>query len=200
MRRRDVVRALGAAAAVPLMPAETLADLFDFGTMARGAVRRAEPPETLDPHQDATVTALAESILPATDTPGATDALVNEFVDLILTHWFDEEETQMFLRGLADVDRRAGAMWGRVFVECDAPQQTAVMARLEEEAGATLDVLRFWRHLKRLTLAGYFTSEIGQTALGVEIIPGRFDPCLTIPGLDTTAEPGGEGRVEGGGR
>ena len=41
----------------------------------------------LDPHQRETISELSEAIIPATDTPGAKAARVDEFVDIILTEW-----------------------------------------------------------------------------------------------------------------
>ena len=145
----------------------------------------------LDQHQDRTVTLLAEMIIPETDTPGATAANVNEFVDLLLLEWFDDEERADFLGGLADLDARCLRQFERVFVEASGSQRLALMRGLDAE----LTVLReadaaapsgnaaeherhFFHRMKMLTLYGYYTSEIGQTEeLQAVIIPGRYDPC-----------------------
>ena len=58
--------------------------------------------KTLNPHQNATVTTISELIIPQTNTPGAKAARVNEFIDLILTEWYDEEEKSTFMTGLAE--------------------------------------------------------------------------------------------------
>ena len=60
--------------------------------------------KTLNPHQNATVTIISEIIIPQTNTPGAKAARVNEFIDLILSEWYDDEEKSTFLTGLTDVD------------------------------------------------------------------------------------------------
>ena len=61
---------------------------------------------TLNPQQNGMVTTISEIIIPQTDTPGAKAARVNEFIDLILTEWYDDEEKSIFLTGLAEVDTR----------------------------------------------------------------------------------------------
>ena len=103
MQRREALRLLASAAALPLLSREAFS-MFQ-------AVHEQLPDQpvlkSLDPHQNATVTIISELIIPQTDTPGAKAARVNEFIDLILTEWYDEEEKSIFMAGLTDVDARA---------------------------------------------------------------------------------------------
>jgi hypothetical protein len=71
---------------------------------------------TLNPQQNAMVTTISEIIIPQTDTPGAKAARVNEFIDLILTEWYDDEEKSIFLTGLAEVDTRTRDLFGKDFL------------------------------------------------------------------------------------
>jgi hypothetical protein len=169
-----------------------LAEVLVFGQRARAATAgfpRSDPwrPRTLDAQQDRTVTAIAEVILPETDTPGATAARVNEFVDLILTDWFAEEERDRFLAGLEDVDVRTRHHFGVDFVESSAEQRIATVAAMDaevealqtaEDAGEASE--HFFYQMKRLTLAGFFTSEVGMNLLGYEIVPGAFEGCVLL--------------------
>src|SRR5713101_7235065 len=88
MHRRQALRLLASAATLPLLSREAFS-LFQ-------AVHEQMPEQavlkTLNPRQNATVTTIAELIFPQTDTPGAKAARVIEFIDLILTEWYDEEE------------------------------------------------------------------------------------------------------------
>lgn len=198
MKRRRALRVLGSAASIPLLPSSALAEWLAFGQQARAAaagLTRSGPwlAGTLDPHQDRTVTAIADVILPETDTPGATTARVNEFVDLILTDWFTEEDRDRFLAGLADVDVRTRADFGLDFLECSAERRIATIATLDAEIEA-LQVAdesghdghprdpseHFFYQMKRLTLAGFFTSEVGMNLLGYEIAPGAFEGCVLL--------------------
>src|SRR5256885_5182768 len=108
MNRRDMMRVLGGALALPLLaglPAERLAAL---GRAAhRRARARAGGFTVLDPHQAETVATIAEMIIPETDTPGARAAHVPEFIDLMLAEWFADDDRARFLAGLADVDERS---------------------------------------------------------------------------------------------
>ncbi len=103
MNRREALRLLAAGAAVPLAPRGVMAILRE----ARAAVGVKNDRRTLTPHQCVTVRAMAEMILPATETPGAANSGACEFVDLMLTEWYEPAEKERFLRGLADLDARA---------------------------------------------------------------------------------------------
>jgi hypothetical protein len=137
----------------------------------------------LDEHQNRTVTMLAEHIIPETDTPGATAARVNEFIDLLLAEWYEEDERAQFLRGLADVDTRSVSLFGTVFVHATESQRIALLTGMDAELTALRKAdaepeAHFFGQMKWLTLYGYYTSEIGQTQeLQAAIIPGRYDPC-----------------------
>ena len=80
--------------------------------------------------QRATITAIAEQIIPATDTPGATDAGVPRFIELMVADWFDDTERQLFMTGLAEVESRAEGS----FAALPAQQQLALLQTLEEES------------------------------------------------------------------
>ncbi len=189
MKRRRALRVLGSAASIPLLPSSALAEVLSFGQQARAAAAgldRSDPwlPRTLDPHQDRTVTAIAEVILPETDTPGATAARVHEFVDLILTDWFTDEDRDRFLAGLDDVDARTRADFGRDFLACSAEQRIATVAAMDAEVEALQAAEEasdhFFYQMKRLTLTGFFTSEVGMDLLGYEVVPGAFEGCALL--------------------
>ena len=92
MKRRSlVVAAAGAVAALPLLPPDLQA--FTRAVRARmgGGLR------TLDPHQHATVTTVADLIIPATDTPPASAGNVAGFVDVVLSDWYADDDKAAFL-------------------------------------------------------------------------------------------------------
>src|SRR5258706_12007993 len=101
MERREALRLLMAGGVLPALPT----DLFAFFQGAHPASGYAL--RTLNPHQNDTVVTMIDQIIPATDTPGAKAARVNEFIDVILTEWANDEERRNFLSGLADVDKQS---------------------------------------------------------------------------------------------
>jgi len=187
MHRRQALRLLASAATLPLLSREA----FSLFQAAHEQLSEQRVLKTLDPHQNATVTTIAEAIIPQTSTPGAKLARVNEFIDLILTEWYDEEEKSTFLTGLADVDSRTRELYGKNFVECGEKQQVEILQALDDEVAArTEDVRRrrnrppeknFFFMIKQLTLVGYYTSQIGfEQELHGEIIPSRHAGCVPL--------------------
>lgn len=181
MDRREMVRWLGGIA-IPslagLSPGELLARTREAHAAARAGLFRY-----LDPHQGTTVAQIAELIMPATDTPGAAAAGVPGFIDVIVGEWYSDEDRAAFLRGLADLDARAQALFGQAFVEASEPQQTAVLTGMDAEARAMPpdSPRHFFARIKNLTLYGYYTSEIGYTQeLGDALIPGTYDGCAPL--------------------
>ncbi len=187
MHRRQALRLLASAATLPLLSREAFS-LFQ-------AVHEQMPEQavlkTLNPRQNATVTTIAELIIPQTDTPGAKAARVNEFIDLILTEWYDEEEKSIFMTGLADVDSRTRDLYGKDFVDCAEKQQVEILQALDDEVAARDQDARrrrshppeknFFFMMKQLTLVGYYTSQVGfEQELHGEIIPSRHAACVPL--------------------
>jgi hypothetical protein len=195
MQRRDALRIFAAGAVLPVFSPELFA-LF----------RHAQPPpgytlRTLATHQNDTVVAMTEQIIPATDTPGAKGARVNEFIDVILTEWATPEERAHFLEGLAEIDKQSQRLFGKDFVDASSEQQLAQLRAIDDAtlAGRIAHAHHgnhveepdqqmkgeFWEIFKRITVHGYYTSEVGfSQELKLQIIPGAQHGCTDIgPGL-----------------
>lgn len=187
MNRREALKLLASGAAVPLMPYRTWAVL----RQARADVGTPTAPRTLTQQQYATVKMMAEMIIPRTDTPGATDVGAADFIDLLLTEWYDGSARDRFLAGLADVDVRSQSLFNKNMLDCSAAQQTEILRALGEEMAARTNreqareariepslTEAFYPMLRRMTLTAYYTSEVGATEeLHFEIVPGRYDGC-----------------------
>ncbi|MGH7663791.1 MAG: gluconate 2-dehydrogenase subunit 3 family protein [Gemmatimonadaceae bacterium] len=91
-------------------------------------------PRTLTPEQRDMVVAIADAIIPETDTPGARAARVDEFVDAMLSDHYPAEDRERFLAGLARVETRARGEHGKAFGEITGTQQSAIVAELDRLA------------------------------------------------------------------
>jgi hypothetical protein len=191
MERREALRLMGAASVFSVLSS----DLFTATLQAQLAANQAGTLRTLSPAQNEIVVAMSDVMIPATATPGAKAAKVNEFIDLILTEWATEEEKKIFLEGLAEADRKTDALFGHRFAAASTKEQAAIVQAFDEELAASRnekvpEQIRAWEvtllhpffaQMRRLTLVGYYTSPIGQELeLKVEIIPGALHGCVPV--------------------
>jgi gluconate 2-dehydrogenase gamma chain len=195
MTRREALQLLATGAALQLAPMKAMAAMREARALVSQQAGAA--PRSLNARQEATVKAMAEMILPRTDTPGANDVGTSEFVDLMLTEWCEEAERTFFLKGLADVDAQAQKLFSHDFVSCNPTQQGAVLEvlgdqmteEIERSPGSNGEGPRnFYSMFRWLTLTAYYTSEQGATQeLHFEIIPERHDACVAIASNEVTS-------------
>ena len=158
-------------------------------------LQAAEVLRTLTPEQRAMVIAIAETIIPETDTPGARSARVDEFVDAMLTDHYPVADRERFLSGLAQVDARARRAYGKTFARLTPRQQLAMVSEMDRLAfteppppdAADVGPRSFFRMMKELAVVGYYTSEAGSTR---ELRPmpwGRYRDIPYKPGTPAWA-------------
>jgi len=140
-----------------------------------GQVINFGPSVTVTPDQQALLAEVADTIIPTTGTPGAKAAGVEQFIIRVMRDCHIKEEQVKFYEGLAKLDADAHAAYGKGFADLDAAGKIAVVKKTTEHNQS------FFRTMKSLTVAGYFTSEIGATkALAYLPIPGRFEGSVPM--------------------
>jgi len=183
MERRELLKMIAAATGMAMigLPA------FAQGTSADGDSLFSEA-------QIAKLDAIAETILPRTDTPGAKDAGVGAFMARYVTDCYTPEEQALFRAGLAEIDTRAGG-------DCTAitPEARAELLRtLDTEARARADAIaageqtltpHAFTMMKQLVIFSFFTSKVGATqVLRYVAVPGDYDGDMTYePGTPAWA-------------
>lgn len=147
--------------------------------------------ETVDffnPAQRKIIAAMAEVIIPETETPGAIEAGVPHYIELMVADWLNDEERQLFMAGLAELEARIPAEFGKPLDQLDGEQQLAILEAMEAAAldspwYAQGNIRRpfvsdapFICMVKELTIWGFFTSEVGASqVLRSNMMPMRFD-------------------------
>lgn len=190
MRRREFLEAIAGISA--LLPGLTLgldpeafAQTLHVRAAAGGALR------TLSPPQDAAVSAIADILLPQTDTIGAAQVGVNRFIDLLLTEAMLAADRERFLAGLAAIEARSQSDFGAPFASLGRQQQQSLVRALDErlptaeevraQARAPVSAEGGYALVKRLSVLAYFTSEpVAKDLIRAPIIPGRYDGCVPV--------------------
>jgi hypothetical protein len=121
-----------------------------------------------------TLTALVDAILPATDSPAASAAGTQYFIDLAIPACATPATQKTFRAGLAALGQKS-------FARAEATEQIAQLtAQATADIGLPYDQ-SFFKILKDYTLTGYFLSEVGATqALAYERVPGGFQGDLPL--------------------
>jgi hypothetical protein len=194
MKRREFIQAaavLTSGAAV-LPPGWAMNHEQRVFLAAQPAYIERRQPDFFSPAQRAAVSAAAEQVIPQTDTPGAADAGVPRFIELMVSDWFDEAERGLFMDGLADLQQRAAGD----FAGLPTARQLALLEQLEDEAGDhdwynIGNVSRVWDsqapficQLKELTVLGFMLSEVGATQFLRPNPMGVFDGAVPLAGHD----------------
>ena len=164
IERREILRILTVAAGVATFPGFSkwsfaCAHMGNSPAQTKPAVYR--PIFFISPEY-AMVERLTDLIIPSDDTPGAREAGVSEFVDLMASR--DPELQRDFRTGLSWLNTRSRGGEGKAFLELNPDQQTALLASLAyqkkfragDEAGR-----KFFNVFREYTVMGFYTSEIG---------------------------------------
>jgi hypothetical protein len=134
---------------------------------------------------------LAETIIPATDTPGAREAGAIDYMIHLLNECTDTKTLNRFVQGLQDLEAYTLKQFHRVFTDCHDNEKQAVLAHFSQKSGTRFTLLEkvknkvtgksFFETLKSYTVQGYCISEKG-ASLGMRYIavPGKYLACIPL--------------------
>ena len=203
MKRREMIRAAifgGAAAAVgpQILAGQTTAAQNPAPselTPAQSGVDASKElqgtgwkPLFLDEHQNETLIVLSDLMIPATDTPGAKEALVNRYIDLVLAAE-SREGQRAFLNSLAYLDGESIRRYKAAFRYLKREEQDDLLHALaypkagsgwtgEAETAPDVGHAHF-KALKERITTGYYSSQIGVKELGWDgaFAHGPYEGC-----------------------
>jgi gluconate 2-dehydrogenase gamma chain len=164
IQRRELLRILAIAAGAASFPGFSK---WSFACGHVGAAVSQIKPATYQPlffsaPEYATIEVLADLIVPSDSTPGASEAGVSEFVDLMVSR--DAVLQPRFRSGLIWLDAHSKKKAGSTFLKLPPSQQISLLESLAykkkfrpgEEQGR-----EFFALVREYTVMGFYTSEIG---------------------------------------
>lgn len=194
MKRREAIRTtsiiLGYAVSASAVTGIMAGCRVESGSTTEVAEPEVWSPDFFNDEQISTVAELAETILPRTATPGAKDAGVHQFIDMMMKDYYPVRDQKEFIRGLEQLDQVANQQYGNAFVSCSPEERLAMANALDRQAydevqkgdSAAEQMPRpFFAIFKELTWTGFFTSQlIGEEYLNYDPIPGAYHGCMPI--------------------
>lgn len=132
---------------------------------------------------------VAEAILPKTDTPGARDAAIGQFIAKYSAACYPPEHIALLKEGISDIEARMQAQQGTGFRAASAEAKHSLLVGIDREAkehAHRADTTpgdgrppHYFTLMKQLTLYGFFTSEVGETRVArYRPVPGRYKGCI----------------------
>ena len=146
------------------------------------------------PSQQAQVAILAEAIIPKTDTPGAIEAGVPGWIEILVKDCLDPTDQDIITAGLADIMKRCVKDHGKGLDKLSAEKQVAFLTAYDNETKAARTKLikagkeprnTFLKQFKELTKFCFVNSEVGATqAFNFQLVPGKWVPDMPLePGM-----------------
>lgn len=133
----------------------------------------------LSDEQIKTIAAIVDRIIPKTDTPGAVDAGVDQYISLAVNKFYKAEDQKKFLENFTRFDKLATDKYKKTFVQLSDQNKDDILKILAEEWKKNEKDPHIFKEIRDLTVTGYCTSEAGATQLlKYDPIPGPYKGCI----------------------
>ncbi len=138
-------------------------------------------PSVLTQEQADILTKAVNTIIPATDTPGAVQAGVPQLFDLFLKdNIFKQEDRDMLMKGMADLDTEAQTKYSKPFAQITDEQAFEYLSELDKAAIESKEPM-FFGAFKQFVVFAFATSELGATQhLQYQAVPGEYSGCVPL--------------------
>ncbi len=140
--------------------------------------------------QSILIAELANVIIPPTQSPGAKEALVHNYIISYLEDCSSIKEYNNFIKGLTDLQENCVSNYNNNFENCTTVQKNKIIEDLDNNSDSNglfskisnkLQGHSFYDILKSLTIEGYCTSEMGATQhLVYALIPGKYNAITSL--------------------
>lgn len=131
--------------------------------------------------QENLMAAIAATLIPKTDTPGARELKLHLFVLKMLDDCYEESEQKQFIKGLDQLDDSTHSRFQQSFEKLTATQRKEVLNSLEKTADPSSDFSVFYKIMKDRTIDGYLNSQYVMTNLIIwELVPGRYNGYFPV--------------------
>jgi len=177
MQRRDAIKSLLAISAAGALAACVGEGKTDAGS----APKKLSSAPKLLAKEMALVSAVAQTIIPKTETAGAVEAGVPAVVQSLFTEWGDDNFRNYWRGGLDNLEKHFIQSGGQPFANMTASQQANLLGKYDAKAYAESGFDDFYKNMKSTIARAYYMSEPGATEeLAYEAVPGEWRGCVPL--------------------
>ena len=143
--------------------------------------------------QQSLVLEMAETIIPKTTTPGATDLEVDKFIWLMLDDCTKKDDQKAFFKGMGEFKDLVKKTYNKDFVDCTKEEKLSLRKNFESKGKPaqknpnppddkySKELHAFYGKVKGLTVFGYTESKYFLTKVDVyELVPGRYNAMYPV--------------------
>ena len=135
----------------------------------------------VDGDQGKLLAELAETIIPATTTPGAKALSAHLFTLVMMDDCYKKADQQKWLSGMKAFEQASKKLNGQAFADCTVPQREALLTSLEAGKDDKSDLSYFYKTTKHLTIQAFSSSKYFLTNVNIyELVPGRYKGCVPL--------------------
>ena len=147
-------------------------------------------PVFFDDKQALTIMEIADIIIPATDTPGALDVGVPQFIESMVKEVYPDESRQEFMDGFSAFVKSVEEEFRKPFIELEKETKVTYINSLNAvavESSGKAGKEGFFMSVKEMTVGGFCTSEAGATqVLKYDKVPGEYHGCVPYEEIGKT--------------
>lgn len=161
--------------------ATTFGGLVMLPAWARGWSKASVVPVQpyLSPQQDELLAEIVDTIIPATDIPGAKALEVHTFVQKMVADCYEKEVQENLMKGISTVEEMAQQSYGQSFSTCNSTQRMDLLTKVE--TAIEPEQKEFYALVKELTIQGYMTSEYVMIHhMDYNMMPGHYHGCVPV--------------------
>ena len=125
------------------------------------------------------ISAVAGRIIPQTDTPGAVEAGVPDYIAAVFEQYFTAEQRSVFADGLDAFEAMAKDKGAESFATASDSVKDQILTAFDQ-GKQSMSGHETWRSLREITIFGYYTSEAATKELNFEELPGRYNGCVPM--------------------
>lgn len=173
MQRRDLIKQLVfAAGAVVLIPS----CVQDSGK-ASILLKKL----SISGSQEGLMAELAETIIPATTTPGAKEISAHLFALMMVDDCYTKADQDRFIEGLKAFQKKTDARFNKTFVKMTPTERETLLKELDGKKSGDANLDYFYNSTKKLVIQAYTTSKFYLTKVQVyKLIPGHYSGCVPV--------------------
>jgi hypothetical protein len=192
-RREALKRTAMAAGSAALTPA-----LWSILQSCKQQSRLDWTPVFLNEDQAGFVSALVDTLLPRTETPGALEMKVDIFIDKVYAEMYDQAAKSSVISEIEKFNATCKERFGSVFADLNASDRAEMLTEAEKSSAkfngkvwgtavGEQEPVGFYRSLKSMALWAYFTSEeVGKNILSYDPVPGDYLGCIPLSDVGNT--------------